>query len=137
MRGDPLFPGTDAGLVPGVLPGVEAYTAKVNATAVDATLGDRQRGDHPGRTSDAARTVHAQVGLTRQDPAPPGPPTGRRDDAPSAPRSARSPAAGPGEAACATPSGAHGGRHRPGHPVARARVARVARVLSRRRPAGP
>ncbi|MFJ9414193.1 hypothetical protein ACIRPT_08495 [Streptomyces sp. NPDC101227] len=69
--------------MPGVLPGVEAYTVKVNAKfpgarpalrgviclhgGADDALGEVLRGAHPGRTTAAARAVCAPVGLPWQD----------------------------------------------------------------------
>lgn len=41
--------------------------AGLAASAADATLGDILRGEHPGRTTAAARSVYAPVGLPWQD----------------------------------------------------------------------
>ncbi|WP_427918494.1 ornithine cyclodeaminase family protein [Streptomyces sp. cg40] len=49
----------DRQLVPG--------TGMLALSAIDTTLGDVLRGDHPGRTDAAARSVYAPVGLPWQD----------------------------------------------------------------------
>ena len=70
-RADLPFPGTATALLPGLLPGINACTVKVNAKFPTARPALRGviclHGDHPGRTHPAQRTVYAPVGLPWQD----------------------------------------------------------------------